>query len=151
MRVLDSEAFQVHDWIAVGDVVSIHIRVEQQIRRVQNVKAASVERKRRGDTGGFEKDRMLVVPTVAACVFVNGNPICASRVIRWCHRCAVVNSSPIGIAAEHLQASRIRVLNVLSDPQSTAFVELHRERLADVGFGEHLFKLKTIGDFKLLS
>src|SRR5438105_14472584 len=41
MRVLQPEAGEMHDGIAVGNIVAIGVRIEEEVRRVQHPNAAT--------------------------------------------------------------------------------------------------------------
>ena len=144
VRVLQAEALQMNFGIAVRDVVMILVGIEEQIRWVHHPDAVAVESTARGDVQSIDERLVFVEHSVSVGVFVDRDLVETRLTLRRRRWDFVVDGSPEDVLADHLQPGRVRILQILHDPQPASLVPSHVQRLLDVRFGEHQFQLEVI-------
>jgi len=102
------------------------------------VPAASVL-DRRADVQAIDKHRVLVEGAIAVGILVDGDAVRALDAMRRRQRHLVVDRAEKIVRAHRLEPRGIRILPILHDPQPSAFVEIAKHRLRDVGFREDEF------------
>ena len=138
MGVLQPESRESDLGIGVGFVVVIGVRIEQQVRRVQDPDPAAVQGDAGGDVESVDEGRVAVEGAVAVGVLVDADAVGALEVVWRGRRDLVVDGAPEVVPGNHLQACGVWVLAVLDDPHPAAFVEGEEDGLGDVGFGQDL-------------
>ena len=142
VSVLKAEAGEMHDGIAVGDVVVVRFGVEQEVGRVQHPHAAAAALDRGGDVQAVHKGGLPVEHTIVAGALVDGDFVPPPDMMgRW-QRYLVVDGAPIIVVADDLESGGFGVLEVLHDPHAAAFVEIKKQRLCHGGFGQQRFQLQ---------
>ena len=132
VRVLKTEAGEMHHRGAVGNVIAVGIGVEQQVRRIHHPDAAMGAHGGIGHIQPVLEDRMLIVDPVALRRLMDGDDIGAAVMVRRSRRHAVVVRAIILIAADHVHAGGIGILAILRDPKPAAGVETEVRRLGDL-------------------
>ena len=144
--VFHAEAGQEHLGVAVGPVVAVAVRVEQQVRGLEDEDAAGAEGQPARQVQPGHEVVGAVGPAVAVGVLQDGDPIRALRPARRRLGDAVVGGPRIAIDRDALQPGGVGVLQVLDDPEPPAVVELDRHRLADHRLGRDEADLQALGD-----
>src|SRR6056297_2465627 len=123
VRVLESPAVQYDLWIAIGNIVTIRIRNEQQLWCRTDPHAAKADFDRAGQIQAFEKDLAGFETTVCIGVFKDDHAIAAFALggFLW-----------IGMAFDY--------------PNSSRRVKTHRDRLRQLGFRSDQVDVKAIVD-----
>ena len=134
--ILETEAREMHHGRAVGNVVAIGVGVEQQVRRVHHPDAPIGAYSGVGHIEAILEDRVLVVDAVVLGRLVDGDDISATVVVGRSRGDAVVVRSVILIAADHVNARRVRILAILRNPEAAAGVEAEVGRLGDERLGQ---------------
>ena len=130
---------------AVGDIVKISIRIEQQVRWIHDPHAPAPAQRGVGHVESVLKHLVPIEFPVAVGVLVNRDQVRPAVMIwRW-WRHAIVDGAIVGIAAHHLDPGRIRILPVLRDPGATALVEAEMRALRDERFGENQINREIVG------
>ncbi len=80
VRILQAEAFQMHDRDRRSARRVVLRRIKEQVRRIEHPDAAAAASDRRGDVQAFEKGGVLVEDAVALRVFVDGDAVLAAEV-----------------------------------------------------------------------
>ena len=132
MRVLHAEAGEQHFRIAIGKVVAIFIGVEKQVGRLRDEDAAVAERHPGGEIQSRDEIFKPVHRPVAISVLADRDPVRALRPARRRPGHAVVFRAEVLIHAHGLETGGIGILQILHDPEAAAFIETHRDGLADV-------------------
>ena len=78
---------------------------------------------------------MIVVNTVSIGILVDRDPILTREMVRGRTGDLVVDRPEVLVATDHREARRIRVLQVLDNPEPSSRVKLERKGLADIGVG----------------
>ena len=86
---------------------------------------------------------MIVVNTVPVGILVDRDPILAWKMMGGRTGDLVVDRPQVFVATDHREACRIRILQVLDNPEPAPRVELERERLADIGVGEYQLDIQA--------
>ena len=81
VRILETEAFEVHFGRAVGTVVAIAVGVEEEVGRIEHPDAATTDGERCGDVQAAEESGMPVVDAVPVGVFVDGDAVLSWRAL----------------------------------------------------------------------
>ena len=115
--------------IAIWNVVTIFIGIEQQIRRIENPQASTSLNKRCRNIQPIDECLVFVVDPVTIGVFVDGDLVFSLHAMRRRIGYLVVNGSPPLILAKQRQTSRFGVLQILHHPQTTPLVKIHEQRL----------------------
>jgi hypothetical protein len=79
---------------------------------------------------------VLVVFAVAVRVFVDGDLVRPAKMVRRRQRNLVINTAEEFVLANHFQAGRIWILQIVHNPQTTSRIPFHRERLTNVRLRE---------------
>ena len=103
-----------------------------------------------GEAEFVDEHLVDVVVTIAVGVLMNGDAAAAGRVVRGWVGLAVVLGSVIFVAANLPQAGRVRVLDVVRDPQPAALVKAQVCRLRDEWLVQHGLNDEPVGQFKFL-
>jgi hypothetical protein len=130
------KAAEEHFRVSVGHVVPIPVRVEEQVRRIEDEVPAAPVLDGGANIQAIEEDAVFVEATVAVGVFVIE---IRSRTAHAAWRRIghlVVDRAPVVIVADHFQPRRLRILPVFDDPHTTVLVEVQEDRLRDVRLGE---------------
>lgn len=139
VRVFHAEPAKQNFRIAVGQVVLVLVGIEEQVRRLHDEHAPVPQGQAGRQVQTGNEILALVGVTVAVNVFQNRNPVDSLRTTRGRLGHAVVNRTQIVIDLHHLEPGRIGILQILNDPHPPAAIELHRDRLLDLGLaGEQL-------------
>ena len=149
MRVFQTKARQPHFRIAVRHVVVVGIRIEKEVGRIQDPDSAASAFHRRGDVEAVDEGFVTIVSSVAIGVLVNGDPISAFEMVRRRGRHPVIHRAPDAVAADHFQSRRPGILPILHHPQASAFIEIEKDGLGDLWFGQDLFPLQIVGDLEM--
>ena len=134
--ILETEAGEMHHGRAVGNVVAIGVRIEQQVRRVHHPDAAI------GAHGGVShvkpvlEDRVLIIDAVVLGRFVDGDDVGATVMVGRSRGDAVIVRAVIFVAADHADARRVRILPILRHPEAAAGIEAEVGRLGNKRLGE---------------
>ena len=136
VRVLESEPREMHHRRAVGDIVTVRVRIEQQVRRIHHPDAAVGAHGGVGHVKTVLEDRMLVVDAVVLRRFMDRDDVGPLIVMGRSRRDAVVVRAIILVAADHVHAGRVRILPILRDPKPAAGVETEVGRLGDLRLGQ---------------
>ena len=134
--ILDAEALQMDDRIAVGAIVPVGVGIEEEVGRLEDPQAPGIESEARDEAQAIDENTMFFGDPVAVDVLVKRNPVETAVVVGRGGRHLVVDASQEGVAADHRQPRRLRVLDELGHPDPTAGIPLHREGLTDRRFGE---------------
>ena len=134
--ILETEAGEMHHGRAVGNVVAIGVRIEQQVRRVHHPDAAIGAHGGVGHIEAILEDRVLVVDTVVLGRLVDGDDVGAAVMVGRSRGDAVVVRAVILIAADHVDACGIRILPILRDPEAAAGIEAEVSRLGNERLGQ---------------
>ena len=134
--ILETEAGEMHHGRAVGNVVAIGVRIEQQVRRVHHPDAAIGAHGGVGHIEAILEDRVLVVDTVVLGRLVDGDDVGAAVMVGRSRGDAVVVRAVILIAADHVHACGIRILPILRDPEAAAGIEAEVGRLGNERLGQ---------------
>ena len=129
-----------------GAIAVVLGRVEKQVGRIQHPDAAPAVGDRGDDVQAIEKDGVLVEDAgavVSSWMVMRSLP---RNMVRRRRRDFVVDDAPENVAAQNLQAGRVRILDVLHDPEPAALVEAHRDRLLDDRLREHLIEAQIVRD-----
>ena len=126
----------MHHRRAVGDVVTVRVRIEQQVRRIHHPDAAVGAHGGVGHVKTVLEDRMLVVDAVVLRRFMDRDDVGPLIVMGRSRGDAVVVRAIILVAADHVHAGRVRILPILRDPESAAGVEAEVRRLGDLRLGQ---------------
>ena len=145
MSVLKTEPCQMHHRIGIGDIIIILVRIKKQIGRIQDPDSAPTAHDRVRHIQTFEKDLVRIITPISIAIFVNGNDVRTSIMMRRWERHFVIVSPIVSIAAQHLQTGRIRILPRLGNPEAAPFVETEVKSLSDLGFVENLLDPQSIG------
>ena len=131
--VLHAEAAQQHLRVAVRDIVAVAVRVEEQVGSCStntppwpNAKPLA----RFSPVTKSEPSARLGGPVGIE----DGEPVGPFRPVRRRLGDAVVDRARIAIDLDSLQTRRVRVLQILHDPEPAAVVEVDRDRLAHCWF-----------------
>ena len=134
--ILDAEALQMDDRIAVGLIVPVGVGIEEEVRRLENPQTGGIEREARDEAQSIDKNTMFFGDPVAVGILVERDPIETAVMVGRGGRHLVVDASQEGVAADHRQPRRLRVLDELGHPDPAPGIPLHREWLTDRRFGE---------------
>ena len=93
---------------------------------------------------------MLIVFSIAVGIFMDGDFVGPFFMVWRRQGDFIVNGAMVFVFAENSQSFRIRILQVVDHPHASAFIEILKDGLPDLGLGEHLFNPKIIGNGKLL-
>src|SRR4051794_31695098 len=72
------------------------------------------------------------------------DPIPALIAARWWQRHLVIDRTKEIVRAHRFEPGRIRILPIFDDPQTSAFIEVAKDRLRDVRLGEDEFPRKVV-------
>ena len=122
--------------IAVGPIVPIGVGIEEEVRRLENPQPGGIEREARDEAQAIDENAVFFHDPVAIDVLVERNPVETAVVVRRRGRHLVVDAPQEGVAADHRQPRRLRVLDELGHPDPATGIPFHRQRLPDVRFGE---------------
>src|SRR6185436_9066664 len=100
VRVLETEASEMHFGIAVGNVIVIPVRIKEQVRRVHYPDTAAAAANRRANIQAFDKSFMRVENAVAVGVLVDRDLVGANEMMRRWRRHLVVDGAPEIVATE---------------------------------------------------
>ena len=150
VRVLQPESGQVHNRIAVRNVVSVFVRIKKQIRRIQHPDPATAVSQRGRDVKAVDEGFVPVKHAIAVGVLVDGNLVASANVVGRRRRHLVVDRTPVVVATGHPETSRVRVLLILHNPHAAPLVEVQENRLLNQRLGEELIQLEVIEHLKLL-
>ena len=121
VRVVEAPAIEQHDRLA-RLIVGV-LRDEEEFRRRADPDAAMADLDARDEVESVLEDRDLGVTAVLLHVFQNQDAIGAGTI-----------------------GTLLRVGHPFHDPEAAAFVEAHRDRLDDLGFGRHQRDLEARGE-----
>ncbi len=102
VRVFQAEAGKPHLGIAVGHVVVVFVRIEQQVRRIKHPNTAAAACNGSDDVEPFEKRLVIVEDTVTVGVFMDRDLVVAALVVRRREGDFVIGGAPIIVAADDL-------------------------------------------------
>ena len=150
VRVLQPEPGQVHNRVAVRNVVPVFVRIKKKVRRIQHPDPAAAVSQRGRNVQPVDEGLVPVKHAIAVGVLVDGDLVASANVVGWRRRHLVVDRTPIIVAAGHPETGRVRVLLILHDPHAAPLVEVQKNRLFDQRLGEELIQLEVIEHLKLL-
>ena len=137
MRVLHAKAGEQNDRVAIGNVIAVLIGVEEQIRRLDDVEASVAEAKAGREVQVGQKVLGLGVFAILVRFGKDGDAIDTFGTLGRRFRHAVPDRSQILVLLQRLQTGRIRILQVLQNPQTAPVIKLHAQRLPDERFGSN--------------
>ena len=149
VRVFEAEAGELHLGRAVGDVVTVLVRVEEEIRRVQHPHAAATGDDTARNVQVGDEVLGLVEDAVAVGVLEDGDAVLALEVVRRRRRNLVVNGAEVLIILRDLETGGERVLEILHDPHPATVIEVDIQRLADHRLGGGEVPAEAGGDLEL--
>ena len=82
--------------------------------------------------------------TVAVGILVDRDLVLATEVMRRRRRDLVIDGPPDAVVADHLQAGRVGILQILNHPEPPPFVKRDRNRLANDRLGQDQLELKVV-------
>ena len=132
--------------IAIGHVVAVCIRIEEQVGRIEDVHAAVAELDAGGEVQAVDEILRRVGAAVAVGVFEDRDAVGAARAARRWFRHAVVFGARPAVDFHALEAGRVRILQVLDRPQPAAVVAFHEDRLPDHRLAGEECCLESLGD-----
>ena len=124
----------------------IFVGVEQQIGRLRHENAAMTERHAGGKIQSGDEVLEFIRDAIAVRIFANRDPVRALRPARRRLRDAIIFRAEILIHAHCCQPGGIRILQILHNPHAAAFIEAHRDRLANVRFTRDQLHFEAIGN-----
>ena len=148
MRVLKTEAGQMHHRIAVRDVVGVAVGIKQQVRRVHHPDPVAAGQRRVGQAEFVGENLVRVVSAIAVGVIVHGDTAAAGRVMRRRPGLAVVLGSVILVATNLPQPGRVRVLHIMRNPQPPARIETDMRRLRHQRLVQHGLDGQAVGQLE---
>ena len=129
LRVLDPEAAQQDFGRRIRNVITVAIRIEKQVRRLHDKHAAVPEGDARGEVEPVDEILRAVGHAVGIRILEDRDPIRPARTVRRRLRHSVVDGARVAVDLHAFQSGRIRILQVLHDPEPPAVVELDAHRL----------------------
>ena len=136
MGIFDAEALQMDDRIAVGLIVPVGIGIEEEVRGLEDPQAPGIEGEARDEAQAIDENAVFFHDPVAVGILMEGDPVETAVVVGGGGRHLVVDAPQEGVAADHRQPRRLRVLDELGRPDPAPGIPLHREWLTDRRFGE---------------
>ena len=131
VRVLQSEAREMHLGITVGDVVVVFVGIKKQVGRVEDPRAAVAGQHARREVKAGEKRFVVREGSVAIFVLQDRDHIGTAHAARRWRWHAVKFRADVLIVACDGEAGRKRILEILHDPHPPTRVELEVDRLTD--------------------
>jgi hypothetical protein len=138
----------MNDRVAIGHVVFVFVRVEEEIGRIEHPDAIFVVLERRADIEAIDEGFDVLEAAVAVAVFVDGDFVPAFVVVRRRRRDHIENGAEVFVVANDFEAGWKGILEVLNDPHAPTFVEVEKDRLANVGLGGDEFDFEVAGNFE---
>lgn len=129
--VLHPKPAQEHLGISVGHVVAVVVGVEEEIRDIEDEHPAVAECQSRHQIKPVDEITAVVHEPIAIAVFENRDPVSAARTLRRRFGDAIVFGARVPVDLHPFQPSRVGILQVLDDPQSSAVIEFNAYGLAD--------------------
>ena len=136
MGILDAEALEMDDRIAVGAIVPVGIGIEEEVGRLEDPQAPGIESEARDEAQAIDENPMFFGDPVAVGILVEGDLVETAVVVGRGGRHLVVDAPQEGIAADHRQPRRLGVLDELGHPDPAPGIPLHREGLTDRRLGK---------------
>ena len=134
--ILDAEALQMDDRIAVGLIVPVGVGIEKEVGGLEHPQTGGVEREARDEAQAIDENTVFFHDPVAVDVLVKRNPVETAVMVWGRGRHLVVDAPQKGVAADHRQPRRLRVLDELGHPDPATGIPFHRQRLPDGRLGE---------------
>ena len=128
--VFHAEARQEHLGIAVGPIVAVAVRIEEQVGDLDDEHAAIAECQAAGQVEPGDKIMGTIGAAVAVGVLEDRDAVRPLGPARRRIGNAVVDRPRIAIDGNPLQPGGIRILHVLNDPEPAPVVKLDGDRLA---------------------
>jgi hypothetical protein len=117
--------------VAVGKIVAIAIRVEEQVRHLQHEDASVPEGKSRGQVQPIDEILTAVHAAIAVGVLQDRDPVGPAWPMRWRLGDPVVLGPREPVDLHPLESLGVGVLQILNDPQTAAIIKLNRDGLTD--------------------
>jgi hypothetical protein len=136
-----------HFGVAVGNVVFVLVRVEEQVRRLGDVHAAVAEAEAAGDVQSADEVLALAVDAVLVRVVADGESIRALGSVRRGLGNLVPDGPEVLVLLEGLEPGVVGVLEILQHPHPPPVVEADAHRLADHRLGCHGPNGEPLGQF----
>src|SRR5205807_1347664 len=108
--------------ITIGNVITITVRIKEQVRDLEHKDAAVPEGNARRQVEIFHKISCGRAWTVALGVQEDGDSVCALGPTRRRLRNAVINRARIAIDLYAFEPGRVWILEILNDPEAAAIV-----------------------------
>ena len=121
----------MHHRIAIWNIISIRVRIEEQVRRIEHPHSAPTPLDCSDDVQPVDECLMPVKNPISIGVFVDGNLVPSLEMMRRWRRHFVVDSSPIAVMAHGRQPCRRGVLEILHNPHSSPLIKIKEHRLGD--------------------
>ena len=147
LRVLHAEATEQDFGVAIRHVVAVSIRIEEQVRCLEDVNSALAEFDPGTEIQPLHEVLERIGLAVAVRVFADGNAVRAPGTLRRWFGHPIVNRARPPIDLHALQPGRVGVLQVLNRPDPTAIIALHEDGLPHIRFGREELHGEPIGGF----
>ena len=124
MSIFEAEAGKADFRVAVRHIILIAVRIEQQVRWIQNENPTATHRNAGGNVQTSDKILVRLEPAVSVAVLQNRDLVGAANMMgRW-QRDLVKDCAQVFVVLHDLESSRERVLNVLHHPEATSLIEV---------------------------
>ncbi len=143
--VLHAKAGQQDFRVSVWDIVAVAIRIEEQVRRLQDEHTTMTKSEAAGQVQPIDKILGPASPSFVVEVVKDGDPVIPLGPSRRRLRHPVVDGSRIAVNLDSLETGGVRILQVLDDPQAAAIVEFDGHRLPHHRLAGNKLDLQAIG------
>ena len=144
--VLHAKSGEQNPGIAVRDVITIMVRIEQQIGYIQHKDSTVTECEAGGKIEAVDEIAPTVHVTVLIRVIEDSDAISTARPMGWWPGYPIVFGAGIAIDADSPESCGVWILQILNYPQPTAIIKLDAYRLADQRFAGDQLHFETFSD-----
>jgi hypothetical protein len=137
MRVLEPESREMHLRVPIRHVVTILVRIKQQVGRHQHPRAAVSRQHAGGHVQSVEERFRRLEFAIAILVFQNRDLVRPAVMARRRRRHSIELGAQVLIVRGHGDAGRKGILEILHDPQAPPLVKFQIDRLPHHRFACH--------------
>ena len=133
----------MHNGLTVRDVVLVSIRIKEKVGRVHDPDTIVSMSERGNHVQPVEEGLMEVIFPIAIGIFMDSDLVTTCEFLmggagKWRRGWHLVKDlAEVFVPSEYFESCRIGILYILHDPEPPAFVEVHEERLPDLGLTEN--------------
>ena len=150
MRILHAEAGEQNFGIASDFVSPFFELVKEKIRRLRDEDSAVAQAHAGRQVQAGDDILRLAKAAIFIGIGEDADTIRAFGAFRRRLGDAVINGAQVLIDLDRLEAGRVRILQILNDPDAAAVVKGHGHRLADRRLRGDQANAKTVGHFHVL-